>query len=150
MTFEYLDVETMLKMCHPLAVAIFDTTEDPIAKFDEHELNLLDSALQNPRQTFGGKDLYTTLEEKAAILYWGMNKNHPFRNGNKRIATASLLVFLFINGYWLTGDKRNREVEDYLVPLAVRVAQALPEDRQNILKELQGWLAKHISPDEGA
>ena len=149
MTFEYLDVETMRKMCHPLAVAIFDTTEDPIAKFDEHELNLLDSALQNPRQTFGGKDLYTTLEEKAAILYWGMNKNHPFRNGNKRIATASLLVFLFINGCWLTGYKRNREVEDYLVPLAVRVAQALPKDRQNILKELRGWLAKHISPDEG-
>ena len=153
MVFEYIDVETMRKMCHPLAMAIFDTTEDPISKFDDHELNLLDSALQNPRQTFGGKDLYATLEEKAAILYYGLNKNHPFRNGNKRIATASLLTFLYINGYWinkghwrLAGDKK--EIEDYLVHLAIRVANLPPRNRDVLLQELQRWLSEHISPIE--
>ena len=60
----------MEKMCHPLAVAIFDNKEDdPIAKFDDHELALLDSALNNPRQTFNGIELYPTLIKKAGILY---------------------------------------------------------------------------------
>lgn len=146
MAYHYLDMETMRKMCHPLAMAIFDTAGDPIVQFDEHELRLLDSALQNPRQTFGGKDLYPTLEEKAAILYYGLNKNHPFRNGNKRIATASLLTFLYINGHWLAGDKK--EIEDYLVHLAIGVANAPSKDREKILKGLQKWLAAHLSPTE--
>lgn len=127
-------------------MAIFDTAGDPIARFDEHELYLLDAALQNPRQTFGGKDLYPTLEEKAAILYYGLNKNHPFRNGNKRIATASLLTFLYVNGYWLAGDKK--EIEDYLVNLAIRVASAPSKDREKTLKELCRWLTTHIFPAE--
>ena len=142
--YSYIDVEIMGKMCHPIAVALFDTTEDPIAKFDEHELRLLDSALNNPRQTFDGKELYPTLEEKAAILYYGLNKNHPFRNGNKRIATASLMTFLYMNGYWLAGDKR--KIEDYLVYLAIRVANAVSKDREKLLKELRGWLATHLAP----
>ena len=105
MEINYLDFELMEKMCHRLAVAVFDTNEDPIAHFNDHDFALLDSAIQSPRQTFDKKDLYETLEEKAAVLYYNLNKNHPFKNGNKRIATASLLVFLSINNCWLTVPK---------------------------------------------
>ena len=116
----YIDLPLMEKMCHPLAVAVFDKADDPIASFEEAETEKLDAALSNPRQIFGGIDLYPTFTKKAAILYYGINKTHAFKNGNKRMATASLLVFLYINNYWLQGDKKSNE--DYLVNLALRVA----------------------------
>ncbi|MBQ7706130.1 MAG: type II toxin-antitoxin system death-on-curing family toxin [Selenomonadaceae bacterium] len=59
--------------------------------------NLLDSAIETPFQTFGGQDLYPTLIEKAARLCFGLIKNHPFLDGNKRIGTHAMLVFLEIN-----------------------------------------------------
>lgn len=133
----------MEKMCHPIAVAIFDTNNEPISKFGEHELTLLDSALNNPKQTFQEKDLYQTLAQKVSVLYYGLIKNHPFRNGNKRIATVSLLVFLFINDYWLKGGQL--ENEDYLVSLAGRVAGTKGnENKDQVLKELENWLNKHL------
>lgn len=105
MPFNYLDSELMEKMCHRLAVALFDTTGDPIAPFRDHDRSLLESALNLPRQTFDGRDLYPTLVDKAAVLYYSLNKNHAFKNGNKRISTSSLLVFLYINGHWIDAGK---------------------------------------------
>lgn len=139
----YIDIDLMEKMCHPLAVAIFDKKEDPIARFDDAEINRLDAALNNSKQSFGGHDLYQTLGKKAAILYYGVNKAHAFRNGNKRIATASLLVFLHINNYWLSGAKK--ENEDYLVDLALRVASSKgAENKDKLLSELEAWLDKRL------
>ena len=60
--------------------------------------NLLDAAISAPFQTFGGQDLFPTLTEKAARLGFGLIKNHPFLDGNKRIGTHAMLVFLKING----------------------------------------------------
>lgn len=140
---EYLDLQLMEKMCHPIAVAIFDKDDDPIAKFHDHDEQGLVAALNNPKQTFGGKELYPSLGEKAAILYYTLNKNHPFKNGNKRLATASLLVFLFINDYWIAGDRK--EVEDYLVDLAQRVASTLGNElKDQIMQELVSWLKIHV------
>jgi death-on-curing protein len=62
---------------------------------DEH---LLDSALNAPFQTFGGQDLYQTLEEKAAQLAFSLIHNHPFQDGNKRIGIAVMAAFLKSNG----------------------------------------------------
>ncbi len=96
MSVKYLDMELMQNMCHRLALKVFDTEDDPIACFEDHS-NLLESAINQPRQTFEETELYPTLIDKAAILFYGINKNHPFRNGNKRISAASLIVFLYIN-----------------------------------------------------
>jgi len=93
----YIDIELMEKMCHPLAVALFNSTIDPITKFSEHDRARLEATLNNPRQTFEGKDLYPTFTRKAAILYYGLIKGHCFKNGNKRTTTAALLVFLYLN-----------------------------------------------------
>lgn len=61
--------------------------------------NLLESAVNNPFQTFGGEDLYKTIFDKAAQLAFGLVKNHGFVDGNKRIAIHAMAVYLFINGY---------------------------------------------------
>ncbi|WP_022769140.1 type II toxin-antitoxin system death-on-curing family toxin [Butyrivibrio sp. NC2007] len=60
--------------------------------------DLLDSALENPFQTFDGKELYPTIQEKAARLGYGLIKNHCMEDGNKRIGAHTMLVFLALNG----------------------------------------------------
>jgi death-on-curing protein len=133
----------MEKMCHPLAVALFDSKMDPISKFLEHDREKLESTLDNPAKTFDGKDLYPTFVKKAAILYYGLVKNHCFSNGNKRTATAALLVFLYINNFGINGFKQ--EVEDYLVSLAQRVAASHGnENMQDFLSEIERWLNIHL------
>jgi len=140
----YIDFELMKKMCHPIAVALFDSSVEPMTKFDEHERALLESALGNPRQTFGGKELYPSVTEKAAILYYSLIKNHPFRNGNKRTATAALLVFLYINDLWLREGKGENN-QNYFVELAKRVSRSAgDESREEFLDEIASWLKQHI------
>ena len=58
----------------------------------------LESALANPLQTFTGQDLYPTILDKAIQLCYGIIKNHPFLDGNKRTGLHSLLILLNING----------------------------------------------------
>lgn len=62
---------------------------------------LLDSALAAPMQTFGGQDLYETDLDKIVQLTFGLIRNHPFADGNKRIGALALLVLLELNGYEL-------------------------------------------------
>lgn len=59
---------------------------------------LLESALHAPFQSFGDVDAYPSLPQKAARLCYGLIKNHPFVDGNKRIGTHTMLVFLAVNG----------------------------------------------------
>lgn len=58
---------------------------------------LLDSAINAPFQAFDGEELYPTLLEKASRLGFGLIKNHPFIDGNKRIGTHAMIVFLALN-----------------------------------------------------
>ena len=59
---------------------------------------LLDSALSQPFQSVFGQDLCPTVEDKAARLAYGITKNHPFLDGNKRTACACMVVYLQLNG----------------------------------------------------
>ena len=63
---------------------------------------LLDAAINMPLQSFGGQELYLTILEKAARLGYGLIRNHPFLDGNKRIGTHAMLVFLDINNITLS------------------------------------------------
>jgi prophage maintenance system killer protein len=91
----YLDIGLMEKMCHPLAVTFLDKTNEPIPLFSTCQRSALDACLNLPKATFDGKELYPDLVSKAIILYYSLIKNHPFINGNKRIATTSLIVFFY-------------------------------------------------------
>src|SRR3954470_18112781 len=63
------------------------------------DVNLVDSAVAQPRGSFGGQDLYPTLAEKAAALGFSLTKNHGFVDGNKRTAAGTVEMFLLRNGF---------------------------------------------------
>lgn len=77
---------------------------------------MLDSALNTPFQTFGGEDVYPSTQQKAARLCFGLVKNHPFVDGNKRIGTHAMLVFLALNGIEL--EYTQTELSDVILRLA--------------------------------
>ena len=67
--------------------------------FGIRDESMLESALSSPYQTFGGEELFKSLIEKAARLGYGLVRNHPFVDGNKRIGIFIMLTFLKVNGY---------------------------------------------------
>lgn len=77
---------------------------------------MFDSALNAPFQSFGGEDMYPSLQQKAARLCFGLVKNHPFVDGNKRIGAHAMLVFLALNGIELRHSQT--ELSDVILQLA--------------------------------
>ena len=77
---------------------------------------LLESALSAPFQGFGGVDAYPSIQQKAARLGYGLVKNHPFVDGNKRIGAHAMLVFLALNGIEL--EYTQRELADSILQVA--------------------------------
>lgn len=73
--------------------------KEPLPVFSESYFDKLDSVIATPRRTFGGKDLYPDLFQKAACYFYFINKLHPFANANKRISIVSTGVFLMYNDY---------------------------------------------------
>lgn len=94
---------------------------------------LLCSALARPRMTFGGKDLYPALFEKVAVLGHSLIKNHPFVDGNKRLAFEVMDITLRMNGYRISTslDKRYKFVLD--------IAKGKLDER-----EIVDWLRKNL------
>lgn len=81
-----------------------------------HDEGMLDSALANPFQSFGGKELYPSIQAKAAQLRFGLVKNHSMVDGNKRLGAHVMLVFLALNGYELSYSQQ--ELIDIILTLA--------------------------------
>lgn len=77
---------------------------------------LLESALNAPFQSFGNEDAFPSLQQKAARLGFGLVKNHPFVDGNKRIGAHAMLVFLAVNGVDL--DYTQTELSDIILQVA--------------------------------
>ena len=102
------------------------------------DLGMLESALAQPRATFGGADLHGTLIAKAAALGFSLALNHPFVDGNKRVAHAAMAVFLIMNGLDLIGTVD--EQERVMLNLA---AGTLTRDQLSL------WLDEHTEPVRG-
>lgn len=94
---------------------------------------LLESALNAPFQTFAEQDLYPTVLEKAARLGYGIIRNHPFLDGNKRIGTHAMLVFLDINQLSLSYE------DDDLILTILQIASGAKG-----YEELLEWLKAHL------
>lgn len=77
---------------------------------------LLESALEAPFQGFDETDAYPSLQQKAARLCYGLVKNHPFVDGNKRIGAHAMLVFLVLNGIELSYSQK--ELSEIVLALA--------------------------------
>jgi len=103
------------------------------------DLGLLESALGQPQQTFGGDDLYPSLVAKAATLGFSLIKNHPFVDGNKRVGHAAVEAMLMLNGFELAATVDDSEAE----VLAVA-------DGSHTREQFQTWLERHLVPDDRA
>ena len=82
------------------------------------DVGLLRSAVERPRATFGGKDLYRDLFHKAAALLESLIGNHPFLDGNKRTAISAAGLFLVLNGDAL--DATQRELETFALDVTLK------------------------------
>ena len=94
---------------------------------------LLESALNAPFQTFAEQDLYPTVLEKAARLGYGIIRNHPFLDGNKRIGAHAMLVFLDINQLSLSYE------DEELILTILQIASGAKG-----YEELLEWLKAHL------
>ena len=92
------------------------------------------SALGAISQTFDGKDVYPSIEEKAAHLLYFIVKNHAFTDGNKRIAAAIFIYFLSANGILYRPDGSKRLADNALVALTLLIAESRPEEKEIIVK----------------
>ena len=91
----------------------------------------LQSALANPLQTFAGLDLYPTIFDKAVQLCFGVIKNHPFLDGNKRLGLHLMLILIHINGLKI------EIAHDKLIDIIFKVADGT-FNRQDFLQALKG------------
>ncbi|TSC60658.1 MAG: death-on-curing family protein [Parcubacteria group bacterium Gr01-1014_107] len=132
-----LTVEEVKFVAHKLAQELMSWNE-PIPDFTSRFPNALESCLLVPFQTFGGKKLYKGLVPKAAVLFYLMIKNHPFENGNKRIAVTTLLYFLFKNRRWIKVD--NISIYNF----AVWVAESPPIAKTETIAAIETFLKKFI------
>lgn len=124
----WIDIEDFEYVCFNLALELL-TFNEPIPDYNTRDNALLDSALASPKHMFDGKLLYPTFIEQASVLFYSMIKNHPFLNGNKRIAVMTLLIFLAVNGKWIKINPLD------LYKLAIVTSKSDPKLRDMILKK---------------
>jgi death-on-curing protein len=93
----------------------------------------LESAVAQPQMTFGGQCLYPTLHDKACALAFSLIMNHPFLDGNKRVAHLAMVVFLMANGYELSGDIDEHEKTVFAV-----ASSEMPRD------QFADWIRDHL------
>lgn len=123
----YLTLDEVLAI-HALAIARYGGTSDLL------DLGLVDSAVAQPQQTFGGIDLHSTLEEKATVLGFHLCSNHGFQDGNKRIGFLGMDAFLRLNGKKIVADVADAEAI-FLGIASHTVSRA----------ELLDWVKQHIA-----
>ena len=85
-------------------------------------------------QTFGGEELYPSVEEKAAMLLYLVTKNHSFSDGNKRIAATLFLWFMNNNGILYRPDGTKRLADNTLVALTLMIAESRTEEKDVMVK----------------
>lgn len=137
MITKLITIEEIKYIAHRLAANTM-SWDEPILEFDTRYPNVLESCIAVPFQRYEKKFLYKGLCGKAAILFYLLIKNHPFQNGNKRVAVTALLVFLFLNNKWLRVDKK------VLYNTAVWVAESPAEARENVIGYIEKFVKKYL------
>ncbi|MBI2410399.1 MAG: type II toxin-antitoxin system death-on-curing family toxin [Candidatus Kerfeldbacteria bacterium] len=129
----FLIEEDIRDICYQYAKTHL-THDEPLPSFDTRYPDKLDAVLAAPQRELSGKFVYPTIEIQAAVLFYEIVKQHPFLNGNKRMACVSLMVFLSLNDMWLKVSWRE------LYDVAVTVASSKTENRDGMLQLLIGLI----------
>lgn len=124
----YLNLDEVLQL-HSLILQISGGAEGI------RDQALLESAIAQPRMTFGGEDLYPTIVEKASALGFSLIMNHPFVDGNKRVSHATMETFLILNGWEINAHIDDQE------NIIIGIAEGLIKR-----KKFTQWLKTHIQP----
>ena len=101
------------------------------------DVGLLESAVLNCSQTFDGEELYPTVADKATQMAFGICKNHPFIDGNKRTSVLAMLMMLRINGIVL------RYTQKELIELGLAIAEGTIDDTG-----ISDWINRHVEENE--
>ena len=104
------------------------------ALFGNEKDDSFKSSIGQIYQTFGGEELYPSVEEKAAMLLYLVTKNHSFSDGNKRIAATLFLWFLNNNGILYRSDGSKRLADNTLVALTLMIAESKTEEKDVMVK----------------
>ena len=103
-------------------------------------------SIGNIYQSFGGQEIYPSLEEKAANLLYFVTKNHSFYDGNKRIAATIFLYFLDCNGI-LYDEQGNKLIDDHtLVALTIMIAESRPEEKEMMISVSMNCISESGKP----
>ena len=122
-------------VAHRLAQELMEYGE-PIPPFDTRYPNKLESCLKTPFQTFERKSLYHGFDAKAAMIFYLMIKNHPFQNGNKRVAVVTLIYFLSLNQRQLKVG--NKELYEF----SRKIASSEAENKDIIITEIKNFITE--------
>ena len=125
MSWRYVDIEEVYYI-HEAVIKKAGT------KASVRDFALLHSAVERPKATFAGKDLYHTIFLKAASLLQSLCLNHPFTDGNKRTSWLSTKRFLYVNGYHLKAKRM--EAANFMV---------LVDNEKPEIGKISSWLRKH-------
>lgn len=138
----YLLLEDFETIVNQLREANEEFSED-MPPFDTRYPDRLESIINQIQSNYFGIELYPSLEEKAARLFYLINKNHPFLNGNKRIAVMALFVFLSLNKEELYFDEET--INHELFEIATITAASLPEQIDDIIEMLTTKTNQYIN-----
>ena len=130
-------VETITTLMVPVLFPRYDDGGEPDFQYlgGAQGRGLLESALAQPRQGFGGEYFYPSLPDKAAALVWSIAKNHPFTDGNKRAALTIAYTFLAFNRYVLLAGQGEA------VAMCLDVAASKPGVDQAYVSE---WIRERV------
>ena len=129
----YLDLEDFETIINQLRDAQEEFSED-MPPFNTRYFGRLESVIIQIQSNYFGVELYLSLEEKASRLFYLINKNHPFLNGNKRIAVMAFFVFLSLNREELYFDEET--INNELFEIATITASSLPEQIEEVIDML--------------
>ena len=111
------------------------------ALFGNEKDDSFKGSIGNIYQSFGGQEIYPSIEEKAANLLYFVTKNHSFSDGNKRIAAAMFLYFLDRNGI-LYDETGNKQLDDHtLVALTIMIAESRTEEKEMMISVIMNCIA---------
>ena len=137
MKIKSVSINEVRYITHRLAQEMLEWKE-PIPDFNSRFPNILESCLAVPFQTFDKKLLYKGFLDKASILLYLMIKNHPFENGNKRIAITTLFYFLFKNKRWMKID--NQELYNF----TVWIAESNPKLKDEVIAAIKKFIVTYL------
>jgi death-on-curing protein len=135
MSIRYLTHEDVQCCCDFISQKLIDSNNPPPILRDA-DRDKLETVLLNPQQHVFGKEAYEGIFAKAACYFYFIIKDHPFANGNKRMALVAATVFLLANGYQLTLSAKG------MYDLARETAMST-QDHKSVIHQVQTLLKKN-------